>query len=110
MSHKEKKRRKRKTAAVATIQQIGSSEHSQMSSRGISDHNSDETDMMSDDINLECSSSKNRNKTAIPNIAFEADRYGVSNRAAAAISTATLVDYGIISSEDNVNVIDHRKV
>ena len=36
----------------------------------------------------------------IPTIAMEADRYSVSNRAAAAISTAALFDYGIINSED----------
>ena len=46
----------------------------------------------------------------IPTIAMEADRYSVSNRAAAAISTAALFDYGIINSEDRSHVIDHHKV
>src|ERR1043165_4388376 len=41
---------------------------------------------------------------------MEADRYGVSNRAAAAICTATLVDYGIISLEDQINIVDPHKV
>ena len=51
-----------------------------------------------------------RNMTAIPTIALEADRYGVSNRAAAAISSAALVDYGLISPEERINIIDHSKV
>ena len=46
----------------------------------------------------------------IPTIAMEADRHSVSNRAAAAISTAALFDYGIINSEDRSHVIDHHKV
>ena len=46
----------------------------------------------------------------ISSIALEADRFSVSNRAAASISTATLVDYGIISSSDSTLVIDHHKV
>jgi hypothetical protein len=53
---------------------------------------------------------QNRNMVPIPTIALEADRYGVSNRAAAAISTATLVDYGIISLEDQINIVDPHKV
>jgi len=51
-----------------------------------------------------------RNMVPIPTIALEADRYGVSNRATAAISTATLVDYGIINPEDSNNIIDPNKV
>lgn len=50
-----------------------------------------------------------RNMIPIPTIAIQADRYGVSNRAAAAIITPALVDYGIITSDDQNNVIDHHK-
>lgn len=40
---------------------------------------------------------------------LEADRYGVHNWAAAAIST-TLGDYGINSLEDHINIVDYHKV
>ena len=52
----------------------------------------------------------NRNIIPIPTIALEADRYGVSNRATAAISTAALIDYGVINPNDKANIIDHNKV
>ena len=51
-----------------------------------------------------------RNTTQIPTIALEAERYGVSNRAAAAIGTAALVDYGVVSADDKTNVIDPKKI
>jgi hypothetical protein len=51
-----------------------------------------------------------RNTTPIPTVALEADRYGVSNRAAAAIGTAALIDYGVASADDKTNVIDPKKV
>ena len=51
-----------------------------------------------------------RNTTQIPTIALEAERYGVSNRAAAAIGTAALVDYGVVSADDKTNVIDRKKI
>ena len=50
------------------------------------------------------------NLTPIPTVALEADRYSVSNRAAAAICTATLIDYGIVTPDDHTNVVDHHKV
>ena len=37
-----------------------------------------------------------RNVKPIPTIALEADRFDVSNRAAAAISTAALTDFGVV--------------
>lgn len=51
-----------------------------------------------------------KNMTPIPTVALQADRYGISNAAAAAISTATLVDYAIISPDDKNNIIDPNKV
>ena len=52
----------------------------------------------------------NRNMIPVPTIALEADSNGVSNRATAAISTAALIDYGVINSNDKANIIDHHKV
>jgi len=54
--------------------------------------------------------SEDRNLTPIPTVALEADRYGISNRSAAAISTAVLIDYGIVTSDNKMNIIDHQKV
>ena len=51
-----------------------------------------------------------RNTQTIPNIAMTADRYGVSNRATAAIATATLIDFGLITPEDQSLVTDKNKV
>ena len=47
--------------------------------------------------------------TLIPTVALEADRYGIPNRAAAAISTAVLTDYGIVTSDNKMNIIDTTK-
>ena len=52
----------------------------------------------------------NRNMISIPTIALEADRYGVSNRGTAAISTAAIIDYGVINPNDKANIIDHHKI
>ena len=43
-------------------------------------------------------------------IAIEADRYGVSNRAATAINTTALIDYGIIDSKKQNDIIDRNEV
>ena len=53
---------------------------------------------------------KPRNIVSIPTVALEADRFNVSNRATAAICTATLIDYGIVSPDDVTNVVDKQKV
>ena len=63
-----------------------------------------------DTIMFNCSAIESRNVVPIPTVAIEADRYGVSNRAEAAISTATLIDYGIIDSHHQHDIIDHNKV
>jgi len=51
-----------------------------------------------------------KNFMPFPTVALEADRYGVSNRAAAAICTAALIDYGVVTSDDRQNIVDHHKV
>jgi len=61
-----------------------------------------------DDKKIEVS--EDRNLTPIPTVALEVDRYGISNRAAAAISTAVLIDCGIVTSYNKMNIIDHHKV
>jgi len=37
----------------------------------------------------------------LPNLAMQADRFGVSDRAAAALATATLIDVGMIQKDDD---------
>ena len=44
------------------------------------------------------------------NLAKECDRWGVSNRARAAIANAALIDAGVITPEDQTNVIDKNKL
>ena len=46
----------------------------------------------------------------IPTIALEADRFDVSNRAAAAITTAALINFGVVSAENRTHIIDSNKV
>ena len=52
-------------------------------------------------------SSSKRNLTKLPNLAF---RYGVSNYADAAIASATLVDYGIITKVNTSQSIEPQKL
>ena len=51
-----------------------------------------------------------RNTKPIPTVALEAERFGVSNRGAAAIATAALIDYGVVSVSDKTNIIDPKKI
>ena len=51
-----------------------------------------------------------KNYDEIPNIALASVRYGVGLRPTAAIATATLIDAGIITSNDKSKVIDKSKV
>lgn len=48
--------------------------------------------------------------TGIPEIALASIRHGVEDRPAAAIATATLCDYGIVTATDLTQVIDASKV
>ncbi|GBN20203.1 hypothetical protein AVEN_149934-1 [Araneus ventricosus] len=49
-------------------------------------------------------------RTRLPAIAMVCDRYNVSDRAAAAITSAVLQDFGIISEVDTSHVMDKNKV
>ena len=49
-------------------------------------------------------------RVSLANLAREADRYGVSNRAAASLATAVLVDFGIVTNADRSKVIDKNKL
>ena len=51
-----------------------------------------------------------QNRMVSRNLAKECDRWGVSNRAEAAIANAVLIDAGVITSEDQTNVIDKNKL
>ena len=53
---------------------------------------------------------ENRNVKPIPTIALEADRFDVSNRTAAAFSTAALIDFGVVSAKNRTHIIDSNKV
>jgi hypothetical protein len=66
-----------------------------------------------DNLSPNSESSENRSKRnliKLPTLARECDRYGVSNSAGAAIATATLIDYGIITQDDPSSVIDRSKL
>ena len=71
--------------------------------------NQDDEYEVSSDSNLSESGDK-RNMTQFPTVARECDRYGVSNAAGAAIATAALTDYGIITSDNYSAVIDRSKL
>lgn len=49
------------------------------------------------------------NKLRLTNLSMALDRYGISNRARAAIATATLQDFGVISRSETKNIIDKNK-
>jgi hypothetical protein len=53
---------------------------------------------------------KRRYKQYLPTLARACDRHGVSDRSAAAIATAVLQDFGLISKADTSNVVDRNKV
>ena len=60
-------------------------------------------------MNISDNSSK-RNLTKLPTLASVCDRYGISNYAGAAIASATLVDYAIITKIDKCQVIGPQKL
>ena len=83
-----------------------STENSQ-SDKESSDH--DKSDNDGDNIYI-CSSSTSQMRTPLSNLAMEAERFGISDRAAASLASAVLVDFGIITKEDASCVIDRSKV
>lgn len=50
------------------------------------------------------------NSVKLHELAIVADRYGISDRAAAALASATLVDFKIITSANDLKIIDRNKV
>lgn len=99
-------RRKLESDKIVSSAHMAASEQS-----GSSSSNEDAgSESGNDDDWLGISSVDDRNMTSIPTVSLEAEWHGVSNRAAAAISTAALVDYGVVSPDDHSNVIDHHKV
>lgn len=70
----------------------------------------DLSDESNDDDWTETFQQQYRNMVPVQTVALEANRYGVSTKAAVAINIATLVDYSIISFKDQINVVDHHKV
>jgi hypothetical protein len=53
---------------------------------------------------------KSKHRIDLPTLAVTCDRYGISDRASAAIASAVLTDVGFISKEDRTRVIDRSKV
>jgi len=51
-----------------------------------------------------------RNIKSLPTLSRECDRYGVSNTVGAAIATAVLVDYGLVTDDDQSSSIDRSKL
>ena len=51
-----------------------------------------------------------QNRKNFPTVAAVSMRYGISNRATAAIATAALIDCGLVTEEDSVKILDHNKV
>lgn len=50
------------------------------------------------------------NTVKLYQVPLAADRYNVSDQAAAAIATATLIDYGLVTPDSNLLVVDRKKV
>ena len=65
------------------------------------------------DIDLKAAGNKSANLVShrkLPRLARACDRYGVSDRSAAAIATAVLEDFGVVNAFDTSNVIDPSKI
>lgn len=56
------------------------------------------------------SSASPYNRVELNEVSKAADRYSISDRAAAAIATATLIDFGMITSNDTHLIIDRNKI
>ena len=63
-----------------------------------------------EDFTVPEAKSKTTNTMSLRNLAKECDRWGVSNRAGAAIANAVLIDAGVITAENQKNVIDKNKL
>ena len=73
--------------------------------------NNDKSELDEDYIQTTMSDNNSkRNFTKLPNLASVCDRYGVSNYAGAAIASATLVDYGILTKVNTSQIIGPQKL
>lgn len=54
--------------------------------------------------------STKKNFVKLVHLPLAADRYGLSDEAVAAIASATLVDFGLVSENDTQNLIDKNKI
>ena len=68
------------------------------------DDNSDDNDF------IPSQTKPRQNRQDWRNLAMICDRYGVSSRAGAAIANAALTDAGVISADNQINVIDKNKL
>ena len=75
----------------------------------VPDFNLEPPDTNNNENNSNIQHENKQNTTKIPNIALASLRYGLENRATAAIATATLQDYGLLDSNPAL-VIDPSKV
>ena len=71
---------------------------------------SDQSEEKDDCEDIMFSSASDLNLKRLPNLARTCDRYGISPRAGAAIASAVLEDYGIITSADKTHVISRCKL
>lgn len=75
------------------------------------DDNDDSEKHLSDSDFLPTTSAEaGQMRIPLQNLAKEADRYGISDRATASLATAVLIDFGIITKDDQSLVIDKNKV
>ena len=86
--------------------QISDTEMEAASSDEMSCHSNSETEQPLQTVVL----SSSRNMTPLPTVARESERYNLSNTAAAAIVTATLIHYGLVSKDDLSMVVDAKKI
>nr|XP_047127618.1 uncharacterized protein LOC124808520 [Hydra vulgaris] len=71
-----------------------------------------EDELFYEEFNLSYSKIKKSkyNTKSIRNVAINSLRYGVSSRAAAALTTAAWIDAGLISEKDTQFIVDHQKI
>jgi hypothetical protein len=93
----------------------GEQEMQEMSAEISTEEEDEEEEEYADDDNESdsdtCSNAKTSQlRVSLSNLVREADRFGVSDRAAAALATAVLQDFGLVSESDQSKVIDKSKI
>lgn len=72
--------------------------------------NRDSAEIRDNAIIAPSTSQKNYNQLSLPTVATVCDRFGLSSRSAAAITSAVLVDVGIVTETDRRLIIDKNKI